>query len=440
VKSSKMSNSQPSGWDNLKSVVYGSADIVGSLTEKIKGGSQESDVQGGYSSVERSIFDSASPGQRLMNEYRARSFSSSSSSAQSPSSFVKVKTEPAPTRSAFDTFKGAVYGSVDAASQVLSGDSNDNKERLESFKPLVQPTLSSPEIQQNLQNLDSNNIIKRKIAEGKIKNWEEEEKKRQRTLEREEAARKFKESVYQVGDAVVATAEALSTIPSKLSKAAEGTARVATQIQNEVEKVPTKVDTVVSSVASIPVKVESTVKTTVEATTKTAKDVASIPTKIKTSVKETQQKVNAAVETVDEVTTKLKVMAGLEKPVPKPPKTPPPPPPTAAEIARKIAGDVVKGAAVGTAKATWWVGKSAAVAAWNGVQAATGNVKNEVQLGPSTNRSTPMVTESSASKASDATTPSPTDSDVDKEVQEALRLAQSAIDFADKDAEKSKKE
>ena len=51
VKSSKMSNSQPSGWDNLKSVVYGSADIVGSLTEKIKGGSQESDVQGGYSSV-----------------------------------------------------------------------------------------------------------------------------------------------------------------------------------------------------------------------------------------------------------------------------------------------------------------------------------------------------------------------------------------------------
>ena len=290
------------------------------------------------------------------------------------------------------------------------------------------------------------NLITRKIAEGKIKNWEEKERKRQRALEREEAARKFKESVYQIGDAVVASAEALSTVPSKLSSTAEETGKIAKKVKTQVEKVPSKVDEVVNTVTAIPDQVkartnqvQNSVKESVETTKKAVDEVKAIPTKIGTSVKDTQQKLNAAVAAIDEAATNIKVFAGLEKPKPKPPKTPPPPPPTVGELGVKVAGSVVTGVATGTAKLAWWAGKGVAVAAWNGVQSATGNSKAiEEQQTPAASLKVSPEAQSNQVKAPEKS-PSPSDSDVDKEVQEALRLAQSAIDFADRDSDPESK-
>ena len=88
-------------------------------------------------------------------------------------------------------------------------------------------------------------------------NWEEKEKKRQRDLEREEKARKFKESVYLIGDAVIASAEALSAVPSVLSSAVDETGKIAKRVKTEVTKVPGKVDDVVDTINAIPVQVKS---------------------------------------------------------------------------------------------------------------------------------------------------------------------------------------
>jgi hypothetical protein len=402
----------PNAWDSFKSAIYGTVDGVGSLSEKLASSSGDSGVEGGYASIERSVLgqkSNLSPGQRLMKEYKARS-----------------TTTPAPTqstsRSTFDAFKETLYGGVDVASQVFSNDKDGREDSLRSFKPLVQSTLSSSEVQSALPDLQSTNLIKRKIAEGKIKNWEEKERKRQRALERDEAARKFKESVYQIGDAVVASAETLASVPETVSKVAGETQLLAKKVKKAADEIPVKVDKVVSTVTSIPDKVKTkstevqkSVEATVENTKQVIEDVKAIPTKVDSSVKETQKKVKDTQESINDVVTSVKVLVGLEKPIPKPPKLPPPPPPTASELAKKLAGDAVKGVVTGTAKVAWWAGKSVAVSAWNGVQSAVENAKNKDAVKPIATKSSLMAI----------------NEDVDDEVQEALDLAQSALEFAD---------
>jgi len=140
----------------------------------------------------------------------------------------------------------------------------------------------------------------------------------------------------------------------------------------------------------------------------------------------------------------------LEKPKPSPPKAPPPSPPTAGEVGLKIAGSVAKGVSTGTAKFVWWVGKGAAVTAWNGVQKAfTENVASEnrekspSRAGTKPGKDVPNSPGAGANIISEVkedeniATPMTSDEDVDKEVQEALLLAQSALDFADKSGPQS---
>lgn len=410
---------QSSVWDSFKNAIYGTVDGVGSLSEKLAVGSGDSGVvEGGYSSIERTVLNqnsNLSPGQRLMNEYKARSQA------------TPVETAPSQGQaSAFDAFKETVYGGVDAASQVFSNEKDESQELLRSFKPLVQSTLSSSEVQGALPDLQSNNPITRRIAETKIKNWEEKERKRQRALEREEAARKFKASVYQFGDVVVASAETLAAVPEQVAKAADETQVIAKNVKKSVDEIPGKVEQVVTTVTSIPVQVkeksdqvQDSVKTTVETTKQAIDEVKAIPTKIENSVKDTQQKVNAAVTAVDEAATSVKVLVGIEKPIPKPPKQPPPPPPTPSEVGMKIAGSVVTGVATGTAKLAWWAGKGVATSAWNGVQSAYENAAGKGKAPLEEPRKTTPAKPTSNTK------------EVDDEVQEALDLAQSALEFAD---------
>lgn len=423
VGKQKIRTGKPSAWDSFKNAVYGTVDGVGSLSEKLSAKDGDTGVEGGYSSIEKSVLgqkSNISPGQRLMKEYKARSAATPALSQQS--------------KSTFDSIKESFYGGIDAASQVFSSDEDTSEDSLRPFKPLVQSTLSSSEVQGVLPDLQSNNPIKRKIAEGKIKNWEEKERKRQRALEREEAARKFKESVYQFGDAVVASAGTLASVPETVSKAADQTQVLAKKVKASAEEIPVKVDSAVKTVTTIPDKVKTksdelkkSVDNTVENTKKAIDDVKAIPTKVETSVKETQKKVKDTQENINEAVTSVKVLFGLEKPVPKPPKLPPPPPPAAGDLAKKLAGDAVKGAVTGTAKVAWWAGKTVAISAWNGVQSAVENAtgKQQAKLPPA--------------KPKEATTTKPIGDDVDDEVREALELAQSALEFADQKPSVDKK-
>lgn len=405
VETKKIRSGKPSGWDSIKGAIYGTVDGVGSLSKKLAAGSGDSGVESGYSSIERNVLNekgNSSPGQRLMNEYRARS---------TPAPTTPTKSES--SQSTFDAIKETVYGGMDVASQVFSNEKVGNDESLRSFKPLAQSTLSSSsEVRGALPDLQSSNPITRKIAEAKIKNWEEKDRKRQRALEREEAARKFKETVYQLGDVVVASAESLASVPDQVTKVADETTVIAKKVKKTADEIPVKVDKVVNTVTSIPDQVQDSVKTTVESTKQVIDDVRAIPTKVENSVKETQQKVKdtqqkvkETQEKVNDAVTSVKVLFGLEKPVPKPPKTAPPPQPTLGDLGKRLAGDTVKGVVTGTAKVAWWAGKGVATTAWNEVQSAV---------------------EKSRGEAAPAKT-----NEVDEEVQEALKLAQSALEFAD---------
>jgi hypothetical protein len=263
-------------------------------------------------------------------------------------------------------------------------------------------------------------------------------------------------------------------------------------VKKSVDEIPGRVDNVVQTVASIPdqvrtksEEVQASFRTGVENTQKTIQEIQAIPSKIENSIKNTQEKAKATKKAFDETTTKVKVFAGLEKPKPKPPKTPPPPPPTAKDVGLKVAGSVVSG----TAKAAWWVSKGVAGVAWNGVTAAYKNAtekKEEKGTSPAKAtkapevgvkvveppKSEPATKLSSATKgtadqqkdtqesvetkkssrasgevksemakdersksASASATGSDT-SDVDKEVEEALRQAETALNFADEESSK----
>mgnify|MGYP000027919592 CR=1 FL=1 len=436
-------------WDSFKASVYGVVDDAGSITDILAAKGQEPGVEGGYSTIEKKILSTASsnraslsassPGQRLMDEYRARSSSSVPEQQQASGS----------QGSSFDAWKSTVYATVDAASRAFSTVSSfdDNqKNSFQSFKTVVQSTLSSSEIQEALPDLQSPNLIKRKLAESKIKNWEEKERKRERERRREEVARKFKESVYEVGDGAVWCAERLATLPAKVSYAAEGTGNLAKKVRESVDKV----DGVVATVASLPGQVQSSVRIGLQSTKTAIEEVKELPIKVEKTMKETQKMVENAVATVDDVATSVKVRLELEKPKPSPPKAPPPSPPTAGEVGLKIAGSVAKGVSTGTAKFVWWVGKGAAVTAWNGVQKAfTENVASEnrekspSRAGTKPGKDVPNSPGAGANIISEVkedeniATPMTSDEDVDKEVQEALLLAQSALDFADKSGPQS---
>ena len=142
----------------------------------------------------------------------------------------------------------------------------------------------------------------------------------------------------------------------------------------------------------------------------------------------------AAVTAADEAATNVKVFVGIEKPKPKPPKTPPPAPPTAGQIGMKVAGSVFTGVATGTVKLAWWAGKSAAVAAWKGVQSTAGSAESSSNYASVTEQ---LKTTKAAEELPSSPPSTSGNGDVDEEVQEALRLAQSALDFADRDSQEN---
>jgi hypothetical protein len=407
-------NKKTDAWSYLKQAIYGTVDGVEAIGAKILIPKNEQvPVEDGYQEIEQNILRERgmlSPGQRLMNQYRERS--------------VKTKTPETPppsnNRNAFDALKATVYDGIDAATSAF--DNNDQaaaeKELRRSFKPLVQSTLSSsPDIQQALPDLQSSNIIKRKIAEGKIKNWEEKERKRQRQIEREEAARKLKESVYQVGDAAVLAAKTLVMAPETVAKAAKETQVI---VKGSVELAKGTVDQVMTKATAIPVQVtttvdevQNTVKESMEKTKQALEEVKAIPTKIQKSMEDTKKKYIAVKNTVEEKTTDAKVLIGLEKPKPKPPKVPPPAPKSIKELGTSLAKAAVTGAVTGTAKLAWWAGTETAKAGWN---LAVSTYQETTQQGKG-----PTALSNTSGLASV----------VDKEVEEALLLAQSALDFAD---------
>jgi hypothetical protein len=133
-------------------------------------------------------------------------------------------------------------------------------------------------------------------------------------------------------------------------------------------------------------------------------------------------------ESVGETVTKVKVLVGVEKPKPKPPKLPPPKPKSNNEMALNVAGKIAGGAG----NFALWATKGAANLAWSGAQAAVTKGTESLQKG------NPKL---GGTKAAPIGNKGVADTeDVEKEVADALRLAEASLRKASLDKKQPNKQ
>ena len=223
------------------------------------------------------------------------------------------------------------------------------------FKPVSKPSNNKDTTMTKLTpyfaDLNSSNPITVAKAKFAIAMKERTQRRRIQEQKRREAVDDAKQKVFTVIDAIQSFATLILNLPKQIEDSIQ-TAEEAIQ-QTKLQTIQT-----VKDVQAIPSKVKQTVKDTkrsVEdtqrAALKTVEEVKSIPQKIeqsvvntKKSIKETKQGVENFVQKAEDLTFDAKVIAGLEQPKPKPPPSPPPPPPpkSSKEIAMDVAGTVAK--------------------------------------------------------------------------------------------------
>ena len=348
-------------WKLVKRAAYSTADAVTSLPSKLARNKNAPmrTVDGYSATIEKPVLkttSSASPGERLMKEYQVRA----------------LETDKEPAKNLFDEIKNGLYSTVDGVSNMVKKDTTSTSTlKQETFKPVVQPTLAaSSQVKDALPDLKSKSPGKRWLAEFKIRNWEEQHRRKQRQLEREEAAQNFKEAAYQMGDALVFLLESLAQLPDKINEAAIVTKAATMATMQWFQSLPGMVDTTVQTIAAIPTRVneqvtqvQTTVESSIETTKKAVEEVQAMPTKIQKSVETTKKN-------VDDTITNVKVLVGVEKKVPAPPKTPPPKPLSNEELAGKVAWGLV----TFTAKTAWWVTVGVAKLSFAGAKLAYAQV------------------------------------------------------------------
>jgi hypothetical protein len=334
-------NERVNSWDAFKETVYSAADVVTSLPSKVNPKpTTPSNPVDGYSSRQRSklVISGESPGDRLMKEYQARA--------------LDTRGENETPRTAFDELKTSIYNTVDGVANILQPPQLQKatttppiqKMTQQSFKtPVKRPTFaSSPVIKEALPDLQSKSPGKRWLAELKIRNWEQEQFKKKRNYQREQAAEKFKASAYQFGDNMVDFFGSLVELPNRIKEASQNIQQASTEFVESVEMT-------VETVKDIPIYVTANVETTVETTKQVMKDVQAISENIKAIPVKVEETYKTTRDTVEETITNVKVLVGVEQKKPAPPKVPPPPPVTAQELALNLAG----GFLTVTAKAAW---------------------------------------------------------------------------------------
>jgi len=407
---------KPTGWDTFKRTVYNSVDGVNEFTSKIIGGGEkeQSEVSDGYKSFEQSLRKNAGPGDKLMSEYRARASTLGVDKMISSSSESKSK-----PRTSFDSFKENLYSASDAFGALSAPKPEPTPlEKLERNIPYKKSLAQELGVGgENVEDLFSDNPVKRFQAQQEIR----EQEARRRAEARNERIRAKKEDLYKVVDALQAAVDSFPETIDKAEKAIKNTVKA-------VKEVPTKVGKAVEEVKTIPILVKRkayetklSVEDTVDRTRKAVDGVVDIPNKVTKKVQDTKEAVINTKKSIDEGITNTKVFLRLEKPKPKPPKLPPPKTKTAKEIAKEITLSIAGSAASGVGKATWWATKSVTTAAWNSASSAIQERKNTSTKQPAPPASLP------ASKTYQTT------AELQKEVDEALRLADETMRKVDEE-------
>jgi hypothetical protein len=409
-------------WGSFKLSVYGSVDAAGSFLSKIrtKDSTRVPPVDGYTDIIERRILRDdgvATPGERLMKQYRQKQ------ELKAPMQVAQ------PKDSLFDSLKESLYAVADMKSKPPQ-ETLTPQPRIQTFKPSVQPNIALvPEIREALPKLQSQNPLERWRAQRKIRKWEEQYRRRQMALEREARIQAFREGVYTVVDTFQAGAELVTKTPGNIVTAAGETQRAAESLVNWASTVPGAIESTAYKVAAIP----GQIKQTADGAQQFVKDVASIPSKVKGTVDDAQRTVQQTVDSVNSAITEAKYLTGLEKR--------PPPPPKEYTVS-DIAWDVAGGLAKGTAKAAFWLGKGVLQLGWKGAKAAfvsatsqnatplqtkaTDVLRTQAEFPPVPPKQPPPM-ELLEVTASAPPTATSTSDKVDREVSEALKLANAAL-------------
>lgn len=241
---------------------------------------------------------------------------------------------------------------------------------MESFQPAVRARMvASDEFLLALADMDSPNPVVRLAAGQRIKSLAKKEQAALR--EGPNPLTAVKQRFYQAVDTAQATKKTIQDLPRRVADTYQATVKTTNEAVRAAQQVPDNLEKQAKAI-------QQSVGKAVDNTQKTVKNIQELPGRVQTSiqetnagiqrrVKETQETAQRMSQTVQDVTTQSKVLLGLEKPKPRPPNTPPPEPLTAKQVAWKILS--VSGSLA--AETTWFIGKNGAKLAWKAGSLAT---------------------------------------------------------------------
>lgn len=470
-----------SGWSTFKDGIYGVVDVVKGLRrEKTVNSITDrtlevayTDTVGARSETAASIRKALSsptpqtPGSQLLEKYE-KSLKTKPNSSELNDISTGENLFTTESRKSFNSVKDTLYDTADSLKKKRKGNEVEvtSSSVLASqykvpTKPSFNEEVSVKLISSNLEGIKSNNPIKRFKAQRAIAIEERKLQSKVQSEQRKQAFDSLKQMVFNFVESIQFIYQVILSIPSEVEKAIESTqyslATTQTQIQDnflEIQKAPAKIETfveeskrstleTVETVQAIPGQVEKQIVDTKEGIVKAVEDVQAIPGNIerkinetKKSIEETKQGVENFVQKIEDITFDAKVLAGLEKARP-PPPPPPPPPKTAQDIAIGVAGEAAKLAgksAVVVATGTVGMGVAGAKLAWGAASNEIAKNKEKQQRPVSLEKIGVKEQEESIANVVSAVTAvnrpktiAEIDPLLEKEVTEALRVAEEAL-------------
>lgn len=360
-------------------------------------------------------------------------------------------------RKSFDSGKDVIYGTIDSLTAKKGKKGNNNEGSAaslfpnthEGFKVATKPSMNRDErvaiLAEYASDLTSTNPIKRLKANLVIAADERRRKRRLERERREATVNGIKQILYDFVDSIQILYEVLVKLPSEVEKSVEATQYQIDRTVEELQRAPEKFQQVVQGTMK---SVEETQKTTLKIVNEvqqvpkkvggvvvgTVKEVQAIPTKIsnsishtKRSIEETKRSIEETRKGVENFVQETKYRTGLEQ-------RPPPPAKAPEELRKDLALKVAKEAAVFAGKASVVIAQSTAGMAVGGVKLALQAAKTAQEKSKKERKDGDMVRErrvvAPIARSSSPVTPmsiAEIDPMLEKEVAEALRLAEAAV-------------
>jgi hypothetical protein len=461
-------------WNTFKAALFGTVDGIGALRGKTRNfanlrvlASSES-VFDGYKQVQERVYETrGSPGKRLLQEYEQRG---GMSQVLETDTNVAANTKPR----IFGLLKRGNKATVEP-SRVGLHTAGKNQGPIDTFKPVVVKSFAaSPEVRESWQDLLSPNPVRKAIARFRVEEWDRKERNIEAEITRYRKSRLVKEFVYSMGDAAQASARYMIELPERVASISDRISGFLISLSDKIQQTRTAIVSIPAQVDRKSIEVQKSIENGIALTKKVVQDVVEIPGRIKRTTEATKESAIAFAGALDDAVIQCKVLVRLEKPVPRPPILPPPPDLTIEEIGWRVAG--------GLAKAAWWVTKGVAVLTWTGTSYAAQKgiktlaeqnwqrerapeesfttpvtpIKAAEQLGQPSNSehgllqpfkflsptqksvaTTAAKKEPAQSMGSELESPATRDDDLDRQVEEALKLAEEALRLVAKEEDLS---